>query len=131
VTRESRMIARARAQAFVNEVNRRMVCARCGAQPIEWHNPSHIIPGQKGYRISNMASGGRANRLIQAEMDRCTPLCRRCHMAEDGRIRNLSVGHPGTMPSPCDRCGREYKPLRKGLCHRCADRAYQLKRRAV
>lgn len=130
MTTTSRLLARKRAQAFVDDVNARTRCAHCGDQPVEWHNPAHVIPGQKGYRISNMASGGRANHLIQAEMDRCIPLCRRCHMREDGRFQNLQVGAKVKPLSPCVECHREYKPLRRGLCHRCADRAYKNRAKA-
>lgn len=110
-----------RNRAFVAEVNARTVCAHCGAQPVEWHNPEHVELNRKRFRISAMAGATRSLAAIQNEMSRCTPLCRRCHMAEDGRLRAFiaSAPHPVQRPKPCSECGREYKPLRRGLCSPC------------
>lgn len=93
---------RARAQnrnrAFVDAANARTVCAHCGAQPIEWHNPEHVLLGRQLMRISAMASTTRTTEAIQAEMDRCTPLCRRCHMVEDGRMKRFVEAGGGRFP---------------------------------
>jgi len=86
-TREGVPAARIANRAFINEVNARTVCAHCGAQPIEWHNPDHVEPGRGTYRIGNMVTQPATIAAIQAEIERCTPLCRRCHMKEDGRLR--------------------------------------------
>jgi hypothetical protein len=114
------------AQAFVAELNARTFCAHCGAQPIEWHNPEHVKLNRRHYRISHMASNGRPVNEIQDEMTRCTPLCRRCHMAEDGRLKALieRVTAPRTISQgkPCIECTAIAKPLRRGLCNRCASR---------
>lgn len=120
-------MARARNQEFVANVNARTFCAHCAAQPIEWHNPDHVNLNRQGYRISNMTWKGRAIATIQAEMDRCTPLCRRCHMAEDGRMKHFVAAAGGRKdgpqpPKPCAVCARDAKPLRRGLCHRCDER---------
>ena len=51
-------------------------------------------------------------------------LCRRCHMAIDGRIDKLRVIERKKRPplhNDCQICGREYRPLRKGRCSRCDD----------
>ena len=52
-----------------------------------------------------------------------TWLCRRCHMAEDGRLDAIhSKEHYERMksiPKPCSRCTRLSKPLRRGRCHPC------------
>lgn len=58
-------------------------------------------------------------------------LCRRCHMAEDGRLAAfIAIGQAPrepAPPTPCVQCGRLYKPLRKKLCSRCNDlRRYTL-----
>lgn len=79
---------RARNRAFVAEVNARTVCAHCGGQPIEWHNPEHVELNRQHFRISVLQHTASIA-TIQAEMDRCTPLCRRCHMAEDGRLEKF------------------------------------------
>lgn len=109
----------ARNRAFVDEINARTVCAHCGAQPIEWHNPEHVEQNRERFRIGHMVHRPRAIDAIAAELARCTPLCRRCHMREDGRMKNLQVGAKVVGPSPCVKCGRVYKPLRRGLCSRC------------
>ena len=118
--------ARARNRAFVDEVNARTGCVHCGAQPIEWHNPEHVERNRKAFRISSMRASGVSIEGIQAEMDRCTPLCRRCHMAEDGRLselrRNARLAddrRAAVAPKPCGECGRPYKPLSRGLCKPC------------
>lgn len=112
--------------AFVAEVNARTVCAHCGAQPIEWHNPEHVLPGRSIYRIGHMARNQRSIAAIQAEMDRCTPLCRRCHMQEDGRMERFKKMaepvHAVKPPKPCINCQTPAKPLRKWLCSRCESR---------
>jgi hypothetical protein len=123
VTEErGRATLRARNRAFIDEVNARTMCAHCGAQPVEWHNPEHVELNRRIYRIGDMACRTFSLEAIKAEIGRCTPLCRRCHMTEDGRMGNLPKGRPLVPPRPCTNCGRLSKPLRKGLCTRCYDR---------
>lgn len=110
-------VTRQRNRAFVTETNARTFCAHCGAQPVEWHNPAHVA-GRQFRRVSSMIYWARVEE-IQSEMDQCTPLCRGCHMREDGRMSNLLVGAPVRPPKPCDDCARFAKPLRRGLCGRC------------
>lgn len=119
--RQSRAVARReRSRAFVAEVNARTVCAHCGRQPIEWHNPEHAtVPGRASYRISNMASAGRTVADIQAEMARCTPLCRRCHMAEDGRLAVIAQSVPEMPERACAECSHVTRRIIGGLCQRC------------
>ena len=93
--RERKAVRRALARAFVKDVNAKTVCAHCGAQPIEWHNPEHVEKGRQAYRISRLVQAPRTITVIRAEMDRCTPLCRRCHMAEDGRLRRFIEARGG------------------------------------
>jgi hypothetical protein len=122
---------RAASQAFVADVNARTFCAHCGAQPIEWHNPEHVELNRQGFRISALASNGLPPEAIQAEMNRCTPLCRRCHMAEDGRLarfiesRRAAIAASTVGLVPCSACERPSKPLRRRLCGRCYDRRYR------
>ena len=74
-------------------------------------------------RISAMVNTGQAIGSIEEEMARCTPLCRRCHMAEDGRLSRLAdrnrAGRPPRPPRPCVECGRLTKNRGRGLCHTC------------
>jgi hypothetical protein len=111
---------RAQSSAFVADLNARTICAHCGGHPVEWHNPEHVEQQRERFRISNMASKGDSLEAIHAELDRCTPLCRRCHMAEDGRLEAVRRSHgPVKAPGACGRCHRIYKPLRGGLCGSC------------
>lgn len=49
-------------------------------------------------------------------------LCRLHHAIEHG----VHGEHgPGANPSPCTVCGREYAPLRRGRCSRCATHFYK------
>lgn len=120
---ERRIVAR----AYVDGINTRTVCAHCGKQPIEWHNPEHVELNRAGWRIGGMVSQGRTVQDIAAEMGRCTPLCRSCHMKEDGRLPALLRNRPYhlgdvQLPKSCVQCQRKAKPLRRGLCGRCYDR---------
>lgn len=78
---------RGEARAFVIRINAQTYCAHCGSQPIEWHNPEHVERNREHFRIGRMVSFGKAIAAIKREMSLCTPLCRRCHMAEDGRLK--------------------------------------------
>ena len=116
-------------RAYVDAINAKTKCAHCGAHPIEWHNPEHVELGRERFRIGTMASRGAPLDVIRAELDRCTPLCRRCHMAEDGRMRQfIAAGHamrerlPKTKP--CATCGKSSNPLRHGDCGRCYSRKH-------
>lgn len=126
VSRAHHVRALARNLAFITEVNARTTCAHCGIQPIEWHNPEHVLPGRALYRIGHMVRTVRAIAAIQAELDRCTPLCRRCHMIEDGRLRKFkqmaSKPKPRGPMLPCANCLRLAKPLRRDLCSTCSSR---------
>jgi hypothetical protein len=115
---------RERNRAYVAEVNDKTVCAHCGAQPIEWHNPEHVELNREAFRIGNMASTGRPIPSIQAEMGRCTPLCRLCHMIEDGRLRkthcpqghaytNDNLDSNGKGKTRCRACNRDRIRRRK------------------
>lgn len=118
-------------RAFVSEVNARTTCAQCGAQPIEWHNPEHVELNRELFRIGSLVYRAKNIGEIQAEMDRCTPLCRRCHMAADGRFDTFmkqALRSKVEPAKPCIRCERPSKPLRRGLCSRCYDRQRQPQR---
>lgn len=118
---DARERARARNQVFIAEINARTVCAHCGAQPVEWHNPEHVELKREHYRIGFLVSNGAPLAAIEAELPRCTPLCRPCHMREDGRLAAFRRNR-GTRPrntDPCADCGQPYSPLRRGLCHAC------------
>lgn len=114
-----------RDQLFVEHIRRETVCARCGKQPIEWHSPEH--DGHPERRIGVMVGKVRSIAAIQAELERCVPLCRSCHMREDGRLERLRENQPRQPgmtfpPKFCSECCRPYKPLRRGRCSRCDQR---------
>ena len=116
--------ARTRGRALIAEINAQTVCAHCGTQPVEWHNPEHVELNRQTFRIGFMVSNGRPIEAITAELARCTPLCRSCHMKEDGRLATLKQNR-GNRPrntNPCSNCQQLYFPLRRGLCHACNER---------
>lgn len=116
----------------IAEVNARTFCSNCGGQPVEWHNPDHVSLNQRLRRISNMIWRNPWSE-IQVELSRCTPLCRRCHMREDGRMQTF-VAHGSTSrtpqsPKPCAECHRLSKPRRRGLCGACYARQWKAGRK--
>jgi hypothetical protein len=124
---ERRANYRAIARVFVNEINARTVCAHCGEQPVEWHNPEHVQLNRENFRIGAMVAQGRTIDDIRSEMERCTPLCRGCHLRADGRIKTNLRPEPPHDPKPCTECAELWKPLRRGLCENCYRR---MRRRA-
>jgi hypothetical protein len=114
---------KAAAKAHVREIRKVTVCATCGAQPVDWHSPEHEKTGKAWMRVSALAAVGFAIHRIDTEIAACTPLCRSCHMKEDGRLdRLMRASHTIKPPKPCIVCTELAKPLRKGLCSRCYDR---------
>jgi hypothetical protein len=115
--------SRAATRAYVRTVRATTVCAVCGAQPIDWHHEDHTREPHR--RVSRLV-GAASRERIDAEIARCTPLCRRHHMEADGRLAAaVAAGERERQredPKPCVECGRPYKPLRRGLCSRCYDR---------
>ena len=105
-------------------------CAHCGEGPIEYHHVDHL--DKSNDRVSSLVAQSNLNRpspvpwsRIAKEIAKCTPLCRSCHMKEDGRLEALHKAAPQQKgqiyvePSPCSCCHRIYKPLRKGMCTGC------------
>ena len=104
-----RVAARRKAKAFVAEWREFATCANCGRQPVDFHNPEHLT--KKANRICNMVSRGEKVKTIAAELRRCIPLCRSCHMKEDGRLEALNANKPRykgivIAPKQCSECGR-------------------------
>lgn len=118
-----RQRGRKAATAFVEAINSVTFCARCGAQPIEWHRPEH--EEKPNSRVSSLRAQGQSIKRIWSEMQLCTPLCRSCHMKEDGRgeilqrNRPYQKGETYVPPRPCERCGKPAKPTRRGMCWTC------------
>ena len=133
MTPEQRLVKRVLATRFVDRVNRNTSCARCGGGPIEWHHEDH--PEFPNRRVSSLRAQGASLRRIVREMRVCTPLCRTCHMTVDGRLDALRLSGPYTKGQtyvgllPCKCCGREYKPLRRGLCSSCYNHKTGLRKR--
>lgn len=89
-------------------------CERCGeAKPLERH---HLDGNPGNNAAQNIAA-----------------LCRRCHMEVDGRLARFSaLPKPSPRPpTPCEECGRLFKPLRRGLCAACYERRRRASRRSV
>lgn len=85
-----RMAARRQeAKVFVAAIRDATPCAHCGGKMSDWHNPDHVrFPDR---RVGRMVSLARSFEVIMAEIAVCTPLCRRCHMAEDDRLALLPL----------------------------------------
>lgn len=82
------------------------ICESCGERPaVDRH-----------HKDDNTANNARSNVLF---------VCRPCHMEIDGRAAKLAelaranAAKNIKPPSPCENCGRPYKPLRRGRCHAC------------
>jgi hypothetical protein len=94
-----------------DNVRRSGPCEECGSPGVDRHHRDGD-PGNN--EASNIAL-----------------LCRRCHMLADGRLQRLAAAPRPIKPAqPCNECGRLYKPLRRGLCHACNERARRAARRA-
>lgn len=127
---------RAQARQYIAERRAATSCARCGAQPIDWHSDSHHSKPHR--RIANMPAWGASIADIAAEIARCEPLCRRCHMETDGRLAafveqgsfrgtHCKAGHAYTEANTyVDPSGR--RTCRE--CHRRLGREGQRRRRA-
>lgn len=94
-------------------------CERCGATSQEKRLERH-------HRDGNPFNNSPTN--IQ-------PVCRRCHMALDGRLARLretalaNSERARKDPTPCVECGKLSKPLRRGLCHACNERKRRAEKR--
>lgn len=110
----------ARAKAFSATIREKARCLHCGAQPVDFHHDDHAQ--NKGSRVSALVNRGYPIERIQAEIDRCEALCRRCHMTLDGRLAALIKNRPKNVivpPKPCVDCGVLTKPTRRGRCWTC------------
>jgi hypothetical protein len=123
----ARLARVAAAKAFYANVMALTTCIRCDGKPVDWHSPDHALGLRR--RVNKMVSVGFSVAAITAEMEKCTPLCRSCHMKEDGRLDELlKNGAAATArrrmqpPKSCAECERRSKPLRHGLCGRCYTR---------
>lgn len=77
-------------------------CERCPSPATDRH-----------HKDSNTGNNVRSNLAF---------LCRRCHMAEDGRLDALrSLPRPVKLPKVCAVCGRPAKLSRLSKCERCYD----------
>lgn len=117
--------AKRKARRYLARVRARTVCSKCGGRPIEFHNEEHEKDSNR--RVAHLAALGFPVQVIAAEISRCEALCRSCHMKLDGRLAALLAARPrqAGMVFPakrCTRCGKRYKPLRRGLCNACNHR---------
>jgi hypothetical protein len=81
--RECVRIAKTVAKAYVKAQRSMTLCDDCGRQPVEYHRKEHEqYPAR---RIHFRVAQGHSIHAIAAEISRCVPLCRRCHMKRDGR----------------------------------------------
>lgn len=117
-------------KGYVKTLREKTPCTHCGATPIEYHHPNH--PQKQNDRVSSLVAQSNPSRRspvpwqrILEEIQRCTPLCRSCHMKEDGRLTQLRVNTPRkkgqiiTSAQPCVCCKKLTKPMRNKMCVTC------------
>jgi len=111
---------------FVDELRARTFCAKCGKQPIEWHH-KNPAPGDRW--IAHLRIQGATIRRIEEELLKCEPLCRKCHMGDDGRLQRLTTnpiqprkkGQTYVEAKPCVICKTVVKITRGDKCRSCYD----------
>lgn len=122
---KSREERRVIATEWLREFEKNIPCSHCGAtdKTIDWHGEHH--PQKPNFRVSSLRTQGASIDRIKKEIEICIPLCRSCHMKEDGRLKNLFTTQPRqkgsviTEPSPCSCCGKLTKPMRNRMCVTC------------
>ncbi len=80
------------ARAHVDAIRARTFCTKCSGQPIEWHSDAHLLNTNR--RIAHLVALGFPIPVIDAEIAKCEPLCRSCHMRIDGRTAALLAACP-------------------------------------
>ena len=124
--------ARAIAREYLREVRAVTICDRCGCQPVDFHREEHLL--RPNERVAHLAALGFPVERIAAEIALCEPVCRSCHMKEDGRSKRLTEARPRKAgmvfvgPVPCALCSRPTKPTRRGMCRQCYDATWRPKR---
>lgn len=113
---------------YVDALRAITTCKKCGNQPIEWHGEHHVKTSR--LRISNMVDLGYKLDDVKKEISRCEPLCRSCHMKEDGRTKALilsaSIANKGKMKVDRKKCSEceNISLLVHGLCNKCYHKQY-------
>jgi len=106
-------------------------CEGCHTQPppedwpIEWHH--RVRAAHRHTAVTHLVKLGASIERILEEMEKCVPLCRRCHMKEDGRLHQMRDIHPRKkgvryaplLPQPCSICHRRKSAYRPGVCKQC------------
>jgi hypothetical protein len=89
---------RARARSMYEIIN----CEKCGKPAVDRHH-------KDGNTLNNKPSN-------------IIPLCRRCHMKEDGRLERFKKSPRNKKsPKPCVNCSRVVKVTRHGRCSKCSE----------
>jgi hypothetical protein len=117
--------AKLEARIFVDHIRANTICENCGKQPIEYHRPEH--EENSNDRVAHLVALGFSIDRIKMEIALCKPLCRSCHMKEDGRIERLHDNCPNKKgmelvpPIHCIKCNKLTKPTWKKMCRSCYD----------
>lgn len=77
------------ALAFIAAKRKTVHCRECGGQPVDWHNPKHVE--DPNMRVAGLAALGYPIEDIKAEMAKCVPLCRSCHVTADNKLKAKKV----------------------------------------
>ena len=111
------------ARLHVEEIRTKTVCSSCGeSKAIDFHHKDH--PRYPSHRISQLIWEGVSLDRIDREIEKCTALCRRCHLVLDGRLENLKKVNPHYKihvgpQRYCRFCEKPCKILWEGLCRSC------------
>jgi hypothetical protein len=71
-------------RAFIRGLLLDHVCADCGGAPRDWH---HVNPATRTAKVGSMTFYSESS--IRAELDKCVPLCRSCHMKRHRRDTDM------------------------------------------
>lgn len=84
---------------YVTEKRNATVCAHCGKQPIEWHDPDGTHTSTRPYKQVGFLTHSHVSiATIDTEIARCVPLCKSCHLkiTKSGSLTHCKHGHART-----------------------------------
>ena len=90
--RKLRTELRAALTKYVDKIRDNISCKHCGAKQYRARGHCHVVwhhPDEDGHlgRVNNLILAFASIAEIDAEIDRCVPLCNSCHGKEHGRMK--------------------------------------------
>lgn len=77
---------------FLDSIKKEAQCLKCGNNDwrvIEWH---HEDPATKSFALADASRLGYSIERIQAELDKCVPLCANCHRIVEWEAKQSTGG---------------------------------------